>query len=309
MTATTPATAPATTAQPRRFRLRLTRNRKARAGLLILAVYAFVAIFGPTLVTHLLGQSPTAFTGQVLAPPSAEHWLGTNQDGVDVFAQLIWGTRSSLLVGLIAASTSTVLSVLVGLVGGYYGGVLDQVLGAVTNVFLVLPGLPLVIVLAGYLQGRGGSIAVAIVIGVTGWAWGARSKRIQTVSLRNRDFVTNAKLMGERDARVMGAEILPNLLPVISSTLMLAVVTSILAVSGLEFLGIGDVNTVSWGSMLRQAQERQALFSGAWWWFVPPGAAITLLGAAAGLVNFGVDEITNPRLRVPRAPRVKGGRA
>lgn len=141
---------------------------------------------------------------------------------------------------------------------------------------------------------------MALVIGLTGWAWGARSKRVQTLSLRNRDFVLGARLLGESNPRIMLVEVLPNLLPVISATLMLSLVTSILAVSGLDFLGIGDINTVSWGTMLYFAQQRQAMVSGAWWWFVPPGVAITVLGAAAGLVNFGIDELTNPRLRGAR---------
>lgn len=280
-------------------------NRKARVGLAIIGVYVLVAAVGPWIVQSLMGLSPTALTGAVLQPPSAAHPLGTTQDGTDVLAQLVVGTRTSLLVGALAAVVSTTLSVAVGLIGGYYGGLTDSVLGALTNVFLVLPGLPLVIVLAGYLRGRGGPFAVALVIGLTGWAWGARSKRVQTLSLRNRDFVLNARLLGESNLRIMLVEVLPNLLPVISATLMLSLVTSILAVSGLDFLGIGDINTVSWGTMLYFAQQRQAMVSGAWWWFVPPGVAITVLGAAAGLVNFGIDELTNPRLRGARRKAVR----
>ncbi|MFI1966392.1 ABC transporter permease [Streptomyces pathocidini] len=282
------------------LRRALPANTKARVGLGIIAAYVLVAAVGPWVVQSLMGLSPTDLTPDVLQPPSLAHPLGTTQDGSDVFAQLVVGTRTSLLVGAVAAIISTVLSVAIGLIGGYYGGTVDSVLGAITNAFLVLPGLPLVIVLAGYLQGRGGPYTVALVIGLTGWAWGARSKRVQTLSLRSRDFVLNARLLGESNRRIMAVEVLPNLLPVISATLMMSLVTSILAVSGLEFLGIGDINTTSWGQMLYLAQQRQALMSGAWWWFVPPGVAITVLGAAAGLVNFGIDELTNPRLRGAR---------
>ncbi|HKT02480.1 MAG TPA: ABC transporter permease [Rugosimonospora sp.] len=276
-------------------------NAKARVGLAIIGGYALVALAGPVFVGSVLGLSPTAVNATaVLRPPSLAHPLGTTQSGEDVLAQVVVGTRASLLAGVVAALVSTVLSVLVGLVGGYYGGSVDAVLNAVTNVFLVVPGLPLIIVLAGYLHGRGGPLTIALIVGGTSWAWGARAKRVQTLSLRTRDFVLNARLLGESNRRIMLMEVLPNLAPVISSTLMLGLMTSILAVAGLDFLGLGDVNTVSWGSMLYLAQQRQALTSGAWWWFVPPGVAITVLGAAAGLVNFGIDELVNPRLRVAR---------
>jgi peptide/nickel transport system permease protein len=289
---------------PRALRRLVPSNRKARIGLVIIGGYILVALVGPLIVRSVLGLSPTAINADaVLQSPSLAHPLGTTQDGEDVLAQLVVGTRTSLLAGAIAALVSTALSVLVGLIGGYYGGTVDSVLNAVTNVFLVIPGLPLTIVLAGYLHGRGGPMAIALIIGLTSWAWGARSKRVQTMSLRTRDFVLNARLLGESNRRIMLVEVLPNLAPVISSTLMLGLMTSILAVAGLDFLGLGDVNTVSWGQMLYLAQQRQALTGGAWWWFVPPGVAITVLGAAAGLVNFGIDELINPRLKVARLAR------
>jgi peptide/nickel transport system permease protein len=278
-------------------------NTKARVGVAILACYLVVAVIGPWFVESVLGLHATGISNDALLPPSGAHPLGTTQEGQDVLAQLVVGTRSSLLVGVVAAAISTVLSVLIGLAAGYYGGFFDSTLNAVTNVFLVLPGLPLVIVLAGYLRGSGGPMAVALVIGLTGWAWGARTKRAQVLSLRNRDFVLNARLLGESDIRIMVREILPNLAPLISSTLMLAVVGSILAVSGLDFIGIGNIDSVTWGTMLYFAQSRQAIASGAWWWYIPPGLAITVLGAAAALVNFGIDEVVNPRLRVARRGR------
>lgn len=281
---------------------------KARLGLVVIGCYVLVALVGPWFTHAVLGLSATAIDPDaVLRPPSGAHPLGTTQDGTDVLAQLVVGTRTSLLAGAVAAAVSTVLSVLVGLVGGYFGGAVDSALNAVTNVFLVIPGLPLTIVLAGYLRGRGGPLAIALVIGLTSWAWGARSKRVQTMSLRARDFVVNARLMGESNRRIMLVEVLPNLAPVISATLMLGLMTSILAISGLDFLGLGDVNTVSWGQMLYLAQQRQALTGGAWWWFVPPGVAITVLGAAAGLVNFGIDELINPRLKAAARRRRRVG--
>lgn len=275
---------------------------KARVGVAILLGYVLVALFGTPLVA-LLGLSADAISADSLQPPSAAHLLGTTQDGQDVFAQLVVGTRTSLLVGVVAAGTSMVISVIVGVLGGYYGGTIGAGLNAVTNVFLVIPTLPLIIVLAGYLQGRGGPVATALVIGLTGWAWGARAKRVQTMSLRHREFVIGARLLGESDLRIMTTQILPHLLPLIAASFVLGVSGSILVVSGLDFLGIGNINTVSWGTMLYFAQRQQALFAGAWWWFVPPGLAIVGLGAAAGLINFGIDEVTNPRLRVIRRVR------
>ena len=280
-------------------------NAKARVGVAILACYVIVALIGPWFVQSVLGLHATGISNDALLPPSGAHPLGTTQEGQDVLAQLVVGTRSSLMVGVVAAAISTALSVLIGMAAGYYGGVFDSILNAVTNVFLVLPGLPLIIVLAGYLHGTGGPMAVALVIGLTGWAWGARTKRAQVLSLRNRDFVLNARLLGESDVRIMVREILPNLAPLISSTLMLAVVGSILAVSGLDFIGIGNIDSVTWGTMLYFAQSRQAIASGAWWWYIPPGLAITVLGAAAALVNFGIDEVVNPRLRIARRSRTR----
>ena len=271
---------------------------KIKIGAGILAFFALVAVFGPLFI----GADPAATSDAGLQPPSAEHWLGTTQTGQDVLVQLVYGARVSLGVGVLSAVIATVLAVAVGLVGGYVGGAVDEVLSVLTNIFLVLPALPLIIVLAGYLPQRGVT-SVAVVIAVTGWAWGARVLRAQTLSVRRRDFVQAARASGEGPLRIVFFEILPVLLPVIATSFLATVVSAILAEAGLSFLGLADLSTVSWGSMLYFAQNGQALLIGAWWWFIPPGLCIALIGTGLALVNFGIDEIANPRLRTIKVPR------
>ncbi|GIL28862.1 ABC transporter permease [Actinocatenispora comari] len=279
------------------------RSPKIVAGLLILAFFVVLALFGPLLV----GADPTKTNSVGLAGPSAAHWLGTTQSGQDVLAQVVYGARISMGVGVLSAVIATALSIVVGLVGGYVGGVVDEVLSLITNIFLVLPALPLVIVLAGYLPSRG-VMSVAAVIAVTGWAWGARVLRAQTLTLRGRDYVQAAKAGGERPWRIVFAEILPVEFPVIATSFLATVLAAILAEAGLSFLGLANLSTVSWGTMLYFAQNNQALLVGAWWWFIPPGLCIALIGAGLGLLNFGIDEIANPRLRTVLPKRARRAR-
>ncbi|MFI1096464.1 ABC transporter permease [Streptomyces sp. NPDC020917] len=298
----------------RRIPLRVPANRKVRFGLLIFLALVIVAAFGPLFVSHVLGQSPTRLhAGGILESPSGKHWLGTTSSGQDVLAQLVAGTRTSLLVGLVGGAIATALAVLLGVLSGYSTGRSGAALTAFVNIFLVIPGLPLLILVASYTRGRGGWVTVAVIIGLTSWAGGARAKRAQTLSLRNRDFVAAAGYSGESRARILFLEVMPHLAPVIASTFLFSVVGSIAAEAGLDFIGAGHATTVSWGTMLYWVQSQGALQSGAWWWFLPPGLCIALVGTAAGLVNFGVDELADPRLRTRGAtgpaarPRRTGG--
>lgn len=268
------------------------RSRKIRFGLAVLGAFALIALMGPLLI-H---TNPMAFSSDQLQPPSAAHWLGTTQTGQDVFTQVVLGTRATLLVGFATGALATLLSVLVGLMAGYFGGVVDESLSLLTNVFLVMPALPLAIVLAGYVTVRG-PISVALVITFTGWAWGARVLRAQTLSMRRREFVEAARTTGERWYRILFWEILPNEIAIVASSLIFTIIFAILAEIGLEFLGLSDVTLDSWGNMLYWAANSNALLVGAWWWFLPPGLCIALLGAGLAFINFGIDEITNPRLR------------
>jgi peptide/nickel transport system permease protein len=273
---------------------------KIKIGAGILVFFTLMAVFGPLLI----GADPAATSSDGLQGPSAEHWLGTTQTGQDILTQIVYGARISMGVGLLSAVIATVFGVLVGLVGGYFGGAVDETLSVLTNIFLVLPALPLIIVLAGYLPQRGVA-SVAVVIAVTGWAWGARVLRAQTLSVRRRDFVQAARAGGEGPFRIVFFEILPVLLPVIATSFLATVVGAILAEAGLSFLGLADLSTVSWGSMLYFAQNGQALLIGAWWWFIPPGLCIALIGAGLALVNFGIDEIANPRLRTIKVRKAR----
>ncbi|MDR2985962.1 MAG: ABC transporter permease [Nocardiopsaceae bacterium] len=287
-----------------RSRLRLSlRSGKLLTGTAIFAVFVVVAIIGPMVVS----TDPSALSADALRPPSAAHWLGTTRTGQDVFAQLIYGTRVSMLVGIVAGAIATVLSVIVGLIGGYVTGIVDEVLSVVSNVFLVIPALPLVIVLAGYLPNKG-TLSVALVISITGWAWGARIIRAQTLSIRKRDYVEAARASGEGFFRILFWEILPHEGTIIAASFLGNVVFAILTQAGIAFLGLSDISAWSWGTMLYWAESNNALLLGAWWWFVPPGLAIGMVGTALALMNFGIDELVNPRLRAAAIGTKAAGR-
>src|SRR6266446_7983838 len=227
---------------------------------------------------------------------TAANWLGTTQTGQDVFAQVIVGTRVSLLLGFVAGFLATLISVIIGLTAGYFGGLVDDLLSLFMNIFLVVPALPLAVVLAAYFPFRG-PLPVAIIVTITGWAWGARVLRAQTLSMRRREFVQAARASGETTFRIIFSEILPNEIAIIAAGLVGTVIYAVLAQVGLEFLGLGDVTIISWGTMFYWAQNNEALLLGAWWWFLAPGLCVALLGAGLAFVNFGIDEISNPRLR------------
>lgn len=274
------------------------RSAKFLVGSGMVAFFVLMGIIGP-LIYHV---DPSALSRDVVSPPSFNHLLGTTQSGQDVLAQLIDGTGESLLVGFVAGVLAMVLSVLIGLLGGYVGGVVDESLSALSNIFLVLPALPLVIVLAAYLPSKGW-ISVALVISITGWAWGARLIRVQTMSIRQRDYVDAARASGESVMRIVFREILPNQIALISSTFLFTVIAAVLTQAGLAFLGLSDVSSWSWGTMLFWAENQSALQLGAWWWFIPPGLCIALLGTGLALMNFGIDEYVNPRLRITQDVR------
>ncbi|MFV0429386.1 MAG: ABC transporter permease, partial [Arachnia sp.] len=222
--------------------------------------------------------------------------LGTTKLGYDVLAQLAHGTRGSLMVGIVAALLALSLSILFGILAGYLGGWGDEVLSLFTNIMLVIPGIPLAMVIATYFPARSW-LLVAFVLGITSWAGSAVVLRVQARSLRTRDYVSAAKVAGERPARVILVEILPNLLPLLAAQFLYAIIFAILGEAGLSYLGLGATDSITWGTILNDAQTGQALGTGAWWWFVPPGILIALLGAGLSLINFTIDEIINPKLR------------
>ncbi|GAA1243030.1 ABC transporter permease [Pseudonocardia aurantiaca] len=275
-----------------RRRLVFLRNAKCITGLAILAGFAVLAVVGPWIAPY----DPSAISRDVLRPPSGAHWLGTTHAGQDVFSQLLVGTRGVLVVGLVAGVGATVLAVLVGVSAGFLGGLADEVLSALSNIFLVIPALPLIILITGQLPEAGG-FTVAVVLAATSWGWGARVLRAQTLSLRRRDFVEAARANGESTWRIVWFETLPNLTAVIASSFVGTVTFAILSQITLAFIGVTSISDWNWGTVLFWAQSNQALARGAWWWFVPAGLCIALLGTAFTLINFGIDEFVNPRLR------------
>ncbi|MDT0444426.1 MULTISPECIES: ABC transporter permease [unclassified Streptomyces] len=282
---------------PRRDRLRFLRNRKTLIGLIILGVFVVLAVAGSWLAPY----DPSARSDDLLQPPSLDHPFGTTQTGQDIFSQILVGTRGVLVVGFTAAVVATVLGVLIGVTAGYLGGVGDEVLSSVSNVFLVIPGLPLIIIVTSLLP-ETNDLTIAMVIGLTSWAWGARVLRAQTLSLRSRDYVQAARATGESTWRIIVFELLPNLTPVIASGFIGTVIFAVLAEITLAFIGVADISHWNWGTVLFWAQSNQALAQDAWWWFVPAGLCIALLGTALSLINFGIDEFINPRLRSEGRP-------
>ncbi len=268
-------------------------------GACLLLGFVLMAIVG-AIVEH----NPNGFVGPSLVAPSARFWLGTTQDGQSVLAQLLVSAGGTLEVGFEAGAIATVVSVAIGVTGALVGGVVDDLLNFFTNVILVIPGLPLVIIVAAYIH-SGGLTLTILVIAFISWAGAARVLRGMTLSVRNRDYVLAAKAYGEKTWRIVVVEVLPNLSAIIVNGFIFAVIFAILTQAGLAFLGLGDTNAMTWGNMLYFAQNDEALTSGAWWWFVPPGLCIALLGTALALINFGLDQVLNPRLRVWREPRRK----
>ncbi len=287
----------------KRFLSAISANPKITFGLGIVLLFILIAIAAP-LLTHYGPEEKIALTSM---PPSPAHILGTTGLGQDMFSQLVYGARVSLLIGFIAAFGSTALQILFGVAAGYFGGVIDEVLTLVTNIFLVLPGLPLAIVLAALANNAGSAnkneFVIALVLLFTSWSYGARVLRAQTLSIREREFVAASRASGESSWRIVFFEVLPNEVALVASTFVGTFVYAITASVALEFLGLGDSGQASWGTILFWAQNNAALITHQWWQFVPAGLCVAVLCAALTFVNFGIDEIANPNLRREKPPR------
>ena len=273
-------------------------NRKATAGFVILIVFCLLAAF-PGLVAH---DKPQAEIYTPTLGPSGAHLLGTTAYGQDLFAQLIYSTRESLLIALAAGLLATLLSVIVGVTAAYLGGLVDNVLSLVTDIFLVIPAFPLIVVIAAYSKNGGDPILIAVLV-VTGWSYGARQLRVQALSIRNRDFLVAARLRGERRWRVIVSEMLPTMTSLIVAIFLGTTLYAIVAAAGLQFVGLGNPDTLSWGTMLYWAQNNEALQAGSPLWAIMPGVCIAMLGAAFALLNYAFDEVGNPALRPVRKRR------
>jgi peptide/nickel transport system permease protein len=271
-------------------------NPRAIVGASILGVFIVIGLLAPVISPY----SPNDINFPTGLGPTWKHWLGTTQGGQDILSQLIWGTRASVFVGLLTGALICLVQLVMGIFAGYVGGLTDTACAMVTNVFLVLPALPLLIVLSAYLQGSGGSGSTAVLVGVitlTGWAWGARVLRSQAIALRDRPFVEAARVSGEGRWHIVLSHIVPNMLGIMVANFFGAALFAVLAEAGLEFIGLGNINTVTWGTMLYWAQNDEATLMGLWIWLLVPGLCILLFGMALGLLNFAIDEIANPNLR------------
>ena len=268
------------------------RNSKLVIGLTVVLAFLLLAIVGPWLTD----ATPFEFGYATGHGPSSENWLGTTAPGQDVYAQFVHGLRSSFIVGALAACVAAGLGMAIGFIGGYLGGVIDELLSMITNIVLVIPTLAVLIIVSAYLS-VGSLTSEAILIGLTSWPWAARAIRAQTFSLRAREFVSLARLSGQGTTKVIVREIAPNMSSYLFLTFILLFGGSVLTAATLDFLGLGPSQVMSLGLMMNTAVSNAALQLGMWWWFIPPGIGITAIVGGLYVMNVGLDEVFNPRLR------------
>ena len=268
------------------------RNRKLVGGLAVVLLFLVVAAVGPLLTDH----GPNEYVGPPAQRPSAQYWFGTTMFGQDVFAQFTHGLRSTFLVGLLGGGLAAFIGMLIGFTAGYRGGAVDEALNMITNVVLVIPTLAVLLVIATYLRVRG-VVPEAVFIGLSSWPWVARAIRAQTFSLRSRDFVDLARLSGASGRKIIFKEIAPNMSSYLFMTFILLFGSSVLIAATLDFIGLGPTEGISLGLMMNNAVLWSALPLGMWWWFVPPGLGITVIVGALYIMNVGLDEVFNPKLR------------
>ncbi len=273
------------------------RNRKAIFGCTILLAFIIAATLAPQLANY----GPREFAARPNQAPSAEHWVGTDGQGRDVFSQLVWGARKTLRNGFLVGMIVTIIGCVIGMTAGYFRGWIDATLSTFMNVFLIIPGLPLLVVLTAFLADGlwvlPESFVVVIALSMTAWAWPSRIMRSQMLSLREKDFVSAAVVSGESKIRIIFREIFPNMTSIVLASFLGSTIFAIGAEAGLEFLGLGDLSVTSWGTILYWAQNNSGLLLGAWWTFIPAGICIALVAFSLVMMNFAMDEITNPRLR------------
>ncbi|HMR66710.1 MAG TPA: ABC transporter permease [Anaerolineae bacterium] len=268
------------------------RNNRLRVGLVVVLLFLVFTFVGPLLTDY----APNDYVGPSGQPPSTEYWFGTTTFGQDVFTQFVLGLESTFLVGIVGGGIGTLIGVLVGFTAGYRGGLVDEVLNTITNIVLVIPTLAILLIIAAYLEVRG-VLTESIFIGLTAWPWAARAIRAQTFSLRSRDFVDLARLSGRSTGKIIFSEIAPNMMSYLFMTFILQFGGAILIAATLDFIGLGPTEGISLGLMMNNALLWSALQLGLWWWFVPPGLAITAIVGALYIMNVGLDEVFNPKLR------------
>src|SRR6204780_2460343 len=278
---------------------------KAKAGAVLLGIFVLAGIIGPEVSPYDPSYANPA-PSLSLHPPDAAHLLGTTQSGEDVLSQLLIGLRMTLELAIIVGVVATALAVIVGGSAAFLGGLWDEVLSLASNVFLVLPALPLLILLLGYLPQRGQTPTI-LVLTALGWPWGARVIRAQTLTIRNRDFIAASRETGERTWRIIAFEIIPNEVSLIAANFVNTVLYAIGASVALAFIGIANLTSFSLGVVLYWAQSGNALQSGDWWWWIPAGLVIALKGTSLVLLKSGFDEIRDPGLRASHETGRIGG--
>ncbi len=276
-------------------------NRKATVGTILLAIFILIALF-PGVIAH---ESPTQDAYAPQLGISTAHLLGTNHYGQDLYSQLVYGTRNVLIIAFVVGLATTGIAVLIGVAAAYLGGLWDNSLSVLTDVLLVIPLFPLLIVIAAYAHG-GGTLVLIVAITVTSWSYTARQLRSQALTLRNRDFLEAARVRGERRLYIIVVEVIPTMTSLIVASFLTNALYAVLFASSLQFIGLGDPNTVSWGTTLYWAQNNAALQTGEPLWAIAPGACIALLGTAFALLNYAFDEIGNPALRPVRRAKPAG---
>jgi peptide/nickel transport system permease protein len=295
------AAVPLSTVAPRRhgrlhlpgWLVLLLQNRKSRFGMTLVGFVIIVAVIAPWISVRNATDFNLLAARQA---PSWNHLFGTTDQGSDVFSQVVLGARRSLILGAAAALLATALAATLGILAAYSGGILDEIINFLTNIFLVVPTIPLLIVISAYLKSRG-MMTMILVLGLTLWAFEARILRGQALTLRNRDFVQAAKVAGESTWRVVFGEIMPNMISRIAAAFVLVFYIALLVDAGLEFLGLGDTTHVSWGMTLYWAQTNSTVLQGEWWPFLFPGLALVITVVGLVFLLAGIDEVSNPRLR------------
>jgi len=282
----------------RRMARAITSNRKATAGTVLLVFFILVAAF-PGVIAR---DNPNAEIYPRSLGPSLGHLLGTTAFGQDMFAQVVWGTRPVMLIAFGVGIGATVIAMLIGVAAAYLGGAWDGVLNTITDVLLVIPLFPLLIIIGSYLHGAGTLVMIAVIT-ATGWSYTARQLRAQALSLRNRDFLEAARVRGERSLYIIVVEIIPTMTSLLVASFLTNALYAVLFSSSLQFIGLGDPNVTSWGTMLYWAENNEAFQTGLAQWIIVPGLCIVALGAAFALLNYAFDEIGNPALRPVRSMR------
>jgi peptide/nickel transport system permease protein len=268
------------------------RDKRILLGAAVVLFFVVLAIVGPWIDP----SDPQAFAGPTGQAPSADYWFGTTTFGQDVFAQFVNGLQATFLVGLLGGGLAALIGITIGFVAGYRGGIVDEVLNMITNIVLVIPTLVVLVVIAAFLSARG-VLVEAVFIGLTSWPWAARAIRAQTFSLRSREFVDLARLSGLSSWKIMFREIAPNMGSYLFMTFILLFGGAVLIAATLDFIGLGPTDGISLGLMMNTAVLWSALQLGMWWWFIPPGFAITAIVGSLYVMNVGLDEIFNPKLR------------